>query len=144
MFMRSGYRAQTRSVSLACGLGTRSATQHHDGAADVLIGARDSARRLDPEAGGLRLALKLRAPQLCQDGLIALTHELDHPLLVRSPSAAGAVPRPQDAPLALDHDLAAAHLHANWAADVKQPVDVSAVRRRTKTPVTVVERLDLD
>src|SRR3989442_1485674 len=76
MFMRSGYRAQTRSVRFACGLGTRSATQHHDGAADVLIGARDSARRLDPEAGGLRLALQLRAPQLCQDGLIALTHEL--------------------------------------------------------------------
>src|SRR5207244_498361 len=144
MFMRSGYRAQTRSVCLARGFGTRSATQHHDGAADVLVGPRDSARRLDPEARGLRLALKLRAPHLCQDGLIALTHELDQPLRARFPTAACSVPRAQDAPLALDHDLAAAHLHPNWAADVKQPVDVSAVRRRTKTPVTAVERLDLD
>src|SRR5436853_6296256 len=134
MFMRSGYRAQTRSVCFAGGFGMRSGTQHHDGAADVLIGARDSARRLDPEARGLRLALKLRAPQLCQNGLIALTHELDHPLLVRFPSAAGAVPRPQDAPLALDHDLAAAHLHPNWAADVKQPVDVRRVRCLAKAP----------
>src|SRR5437763_13669179 len=142
MFMRSGYSAQTRNVSSACGLDARSTTQHHDGAADVLIGARDSARRLDPEAHDLRLPLELCAPKLCQNGLVALTHELDHPLLVDLSCAAGSVPRGQDAPLALDHALPVAHLHANWPAAVKQPADVGPVRCRTETPVTAVERLD--
>ena len=52
MFMRSGYRAQTRSAGFACAFGTRSGTQHHDRAAHVLIGACDRAGRFDAKAGG--------------------------------------------------------------------------------------------
>src|SRR5438128_4485324 len=142
MFMRSGYRAQTRSVDFASGLRTPSPTQHHHRAAHVLIGARDRPRRLDLEACGLCLALQLRAPQLRQDRLVALTHELDHPLLLRFPHAARAVASAQDAPFALDHDLAAAHLYPDRAAAVKKPVDVSAVSSRTNAPVTAVARPD--
>src|SRR6478736_2463847 len=113
MFMRSGYRAQTRSVGFACAFGTRSGTQHHDRAADVLLGAPYRAGRFDPKPGGSPLALQLRAPQLCQDGLVAFARELDRSRLVRLPNATGVLARAQDAPLALDHDLFLARLHAN-------------------------------
>src|ERR1700679_1250960 len=64
MFIRSGYSAQTRRTRSVGGTGgagggeTDSGTEHHDHAADVLVGRLDHERRLGAKAGLHALALE--------------------------------------------------------------------------------------
>src|SRR5438874_9987297 len=109
MFIRSGYSAQTRKARAggSPSPALRSGTQHHDGAAGVLLGGRDVARGRRGEAQRARLSSQLRRAQ---------TVELDDASL--APDAAGARGRsPRDVvagghldlALALDHDAAGAN-----------------------------------
>src|SRR6185437_16792268 len=136
MFIRSGYSAHTRSSRAISG------TEHHHAAGDVLVGGRQDARRLLPQARLGALAAEHR------DGHEV---ELDQVALRLPGGVPGALERPgrsrlvlaEDPPLAFDHDAPARLGHAERAAEVERAVDARALGSRPDPAARAIERLEL-
>src|SRR3954465_2536289 len=143
MFIRSGYSAHTRSVAARAPhperCAPRSGTQHHDRAADVVLGRRQ-------RDGGERAQSGRRA--LTPQGVLRDAIELDDTALARERAIriwrAGALVALawEDASLALDDDAAPARAHAHRDAHAQQPVRPRGLWRGGRLAAGAVEWLE--
>src|SRR5437660_1607991 len=119
MFMRSGYRAQTRS----------SGTEHHHRAADVFVGAGDLGLSGGPQARVAGLTAQLASSQPIEADAI-----LAHLPFARDPD---------DLPAALEHEGRAACAHGSRVARVDDAIDLAHVGHRAGEAIDDLEWLEL-
>src|ERR1019366_4378416 len=132
MFMRSGYSAHTRRVESGLA-GALSATKHHHGAADVLLGRGHRARAGIVQSRFASLAMQAGCTQAV---------ELDDIALTRGCRSLSARVR-RDGALALDADGAPAHPHAQRTTLVERRSNVGTLRGWPVTLELGVEWLEL-
>src|SRR5690349_16903479 len=119
MFMRSGYRAQTRS----------SGTEHHHRASDVFVGGGD-----------------LGSAGAAQSGVAGFTAELagGHPIEGDAVLAHFALARhADDLPAALEHEVCSARTHGGRVAGVDDAIDLAHVGHRPRKAIEDLEWLKL-